>query len=192
MTTIIKSCIVNGKLFRIGDVIMGSTNLNILVKIKPTTFNVKKLFPCNRIYADLYIDGVPFNIGTFTHRVKKKKYQTVHPDSYRLSLRVMYDLPPTYQIPNQNDKFECHMCESCCIEKDWKVYTRQQYIEHLNDLLSDLRVGIDRRIEYDNALQTCNKIMDIKYFIIDFHRNDKSCMDKIEEYSEFVQLVRHE
>jgi hypothetical protein len=120
-------------------------------------------------------------------------YQKIQPDWYSDELVNRFNLPSNTFLPNQSDKFECHYCESCCVDKNWKIYTRQDYINHINNLLKVCNL---KRINYEIGnwpkIQLWKKLCQTREFIIKFDRNKSEHMEELEiNYCDIVQLVRH-
>lgn len=203
----------NGETYKTGDIIDVSKNnvwihIHVIICFSQSCIKTCELIRINGsvpLYGVL-IEGKYYSLNrNKTYFIPKREYRKIYPDKYHidaLKLKIPDDFPNhnhewiPYQIPNNEDKFECKLL-NCCSEKQWKVYTRQEYFEHLNSIILNKRTRLNSNNmpirERRDIMELIFELKEVRKFIIEFDRKNDEHMEKLElDYPYYVELVRRD
>jgi len=189
-----------GQVYRIGEVIFVSNKFHIIVNILETKFSTKEIVSFRMKDGDLRMDGLYYFILSKNLYNLKKDYQRFYPDHIRKywtnKMKLEHDdldknLDLEHEmskilIPNNEDMFYCTRSNCCSIEKDFKKYSRQEYVDHINDVQYQLKT-----IKAINESDELDDLFIVKNLIVDFDKKNEKMVEYIEvHYPHIVQLVR--
>lgn len=200
----------NGETYKTGDIIDVSKNnaIHVIIGFSQSCIKTCELIRINEVvpFYGVLIEGKFYSLNrNKTYLIPKREYRKIYPDKYHidaLKLKKPDDLENhnhewiPYQIPNKEDKFECKLL-NCCSEKQWKVYTRQEYFEHLNSILLDKYTQLNSNNlpirERRDIMELIFELKEVRKFIIEFDRKNDEHMEKLElDYPYYVELVRRD